>query len=104
MTTRPKTSPSRDKVAFPSDDQPWEQADQLLILGADDYYVQVVHAGRVPIIGPCFRACTSGARDPLLTMTFSMLFKYGRDEIDAAIENAKTLVSMLEQKKRDRTP
>lgn len=69
--------------SIPSDDAPPDEADRLHVMfgGNLDYYLTVGKGRglRWPL-GPAFRACTSGARNPVVTSIVAALFKAIRGE------------------------
>ena len=76
---------SGDSVSIPSDDEPDDSATRLYILAGDDYYVSVAPpTNGFPAGVPCFRACTSGTRNPFVTSMFAALFRGLRDDIEEA--------------------
>lgn len=77
-----------DTVSLPS----WQGEDRLYILTGDDYYVSVFRPVRsFPAGVPCFRACTSGTRNPFVTTIVAAIHRYAKF---GDIAEARGLLSM----------
>lgn len=85
---------SSDHVSFPTDDEP-EGPDcprlHVMVAGNLDYYLTVRRGDGEcwPATRQSFRACTSGARNDLVTYLVACLFKVGNDDLSDAATCAR---------------
>lgn len=90
-----------DHCSIPSDDAPATEADRLHVMfgGNLDYYIAISDGPgtKWPVCAPSFRACTSGARNYVVTTIFAALFFAIRGKPQRAAELLRIALRDLER-------
>lgn len=85
---------SGDQILIPTDDAPAGEGTSLAIFGDEDWYVGVLRPGD-RVIWDAVRFCTSGARNPALTMTVAIMHAIASGQTDVAISRTLSLLRTL---------
>ena len=89
----------RNHVSFPSDDEPeGPECPRLhvMVSGNLDYYLTVGPGKSWPAQRSTIRACTSGARYPLLTFLVACMWKLGRGDLEGAAACARAFADQCD--------